>query len=81
MQMMTASQDSDQLPTVLASAQLQTANPRKAAVNMSFQNHPLSNMISTNYGGGGFHTAAQAAANFSNQAHNYNTGTAQLMSP
>ena len=43
-------------------------------------------MIATNYGGG-FHNSAQAAANFSNQAHNYNTQgnntplTQPLMSP
>ena len=37
---------------------------------MSQQNHPLSHMLATNYAGGFQHAAA--AANFSNQAHNYN---------
>ena len=43
---------------------------------MSQQNHPLSHMIATNYAGG-FNHAAQAAQNFSNQAHNYNTSAYQ----
>ncbi len=74
--MLSTSQDQDQLPQVLAGGAIQTgtnSNPaRKNIVNLSHQNHPLSHMIATSYGGTGFHQAHLAAANFNNTTHTYN---------